>query len=76
MVLSVRSSHGDVPKMPHVSLSLGLCLPEARSRSVCSPDWAGTHCVARSQLELTAILLPQPVECWDYGCEPPWLDLG
>lgn len=30
-----------------------------------SSDWSGTRCV-----EHTAILLPQPQECWDYRCVP------
>lgn len=46
-----------------LNLSLGLCLNEARSHSVCSPDWLGTHYVAGSKLEFTAILLPQLAGC-------------
>jgi hypothetical protein len=33
--------------------------------------WPSLHYVAHVGFKLTAILLPQPPECWDYRCIPP-----
>lgn len=43
-----------------VSLRQGLTLKPRLAYSLC-----------RSDLELTAVLLPQPFECWDYRHKPP-----
>lgn len=40
--------------------------------SLSSPSWPWTHKGAQDGLELTAILLPEPLKCWDYRHDPPY----
>lgn len=39
---------------------------------LCISDWTVINYIAQSGLQLT-ILLPQPLECWDYRHRPPYL---
>lgn len=33
---------------------------------LCIPDWSAFHCVDQTGLRLAMILLPVPLELWDY----------
>lgn len=55
------------------NLQLAFFFKVFETASLCSSGWSLTHYVAQAHLELSAILLLQPLECQDYRHAPPRL---
>ncbi|KAL1762878.1 rho guanine nucleotide exchange factor 1 isoform X1, partial [Sigmodon hispidus] len=64
---TIKKKEGRKKKRARNNMKLLPLLPSFYFQvSLCSPGCPGTHSVNQASLELTEILLPLPLECWDF----------